>query len=81
MQLLISGLATMIAYAVVVAGVVKLFQIASDLGEIKEALLEIKHNALDIPGALGQHSHQIPDSLSALARPHNQSSQPIESPR
>ncbi len=47
-QVLLGGLATMVVYAVIVAGVIKLFHMASDLGEIKDALLEIKRNTQDV---------------------------------
>jgi hypothetical protein len=82
MQVLVSGLATLVVYGVIVAGVVKLFQIANDLGEIKEALLDIKRNALDVsPAVLAARSPQIPALLTALARPHAPSASPVESPR
>jgi hypothetical protein len=82
MQVVFNGLATMVVYAVIVAGVVKLFRIASDLGEIKEALLDIKRNTQDVvPAVLSPRSPEIPDSLSALARPHLASAAPVESPR
>jgi hypothetical protein len=51
LQVLVSGLVTMALYGAVVLGVVKIFQIATELGEIKDALLEIKRNTLDIPPA------------------------------
>ena len=37
LQVLVSGLVTMALYGAVVLGVVKIFQIATELGEIKDA--------------------------------------------
>jgi hypothetical protein len=70
MQVVVSGVVTIVVYAMIVAGVMKLFQIATDLGEIKDALNEIKRNTRDVvPPAIIQRASAIPDSLSAMARP------------
>src|ERR1700761_8215027 len=47
LQLILSGIGTLVVYGVLIAAVYKLFQIATDLSEIKEALQDIKRNTLD----------------------------------
>jgi hypothetical protein len=46
-QAVINGLISIVIYAIILAGVVKLFQIASDMSEIKDLLQDIKRNTQD----------------------------------
>ena len=46
-QVLFSGVITIVAYAVIMSGVYKLFQIATMLGEIKDVLQDIKRHTSD----------------------------------
>ncbi len=45
MQAIMSGVMTIFFYAMVIAALFKLFQIATDLGEIKNLLTEMRKNA------------------------------------
>ena len=51
MQLILSGVGSLIVYGLVIAAVYKLFQIATDLSEIKDTLQEIRRNTQDTPPA------------------------------
>lgn len=48
-QIVIGTLAPAVAYGIMLAGVFKLFQIATYLGEVKELLQDIKRNTQDVP--------------------------------
>jgi hypothetical protein len=86
MQIVLSGVATLFVYAMIVAGVTKLFQIATDLGEIKDALNEIRRNTQDaMPPALVRHSPgRLPEpAIAQVYSPAPAVAQPdaVESPR
>jgi len=62
LQLAISGVLTILVYTVILFAVFKIFQIATDLGEIKELLKDIKRaNEDHSPAALSQA--RTPESL------------------
>ena len=65
-QMVVSGIVTIVVYSLILAGVFKLFQIATSLSEIKDLLLDIKHNTqdLDFPDA-------IPTALAPTQSPAN----------
>lgn len=71
LQVVVSGVVTVVVYAMIVAGVMKLFQIATDLGEIKDALNEIRRNTQDVvPPSFARHSPApLPDSAVAQVYP------------
>jgi len=48
-QAVVSSGVTIVVYAVILAGVYKLFQIATDVGEMKDLLRDIKRNTQEIP--------------------------------
>ena len=47
MQAFVSSVITIVVYAVILAAVVKMFQIGKDLSEIKDLLQDIKRNTTD----------------------------------
>jgi hypothetical protein len=71
LQLILSGVGSLIVYGLVIAVVYKLFQIATDLSEIKDTLQDIRRNTLDTPPASWNSPKQSsPESLMrALAAP------------
>ena len=50
-----------------VAVIMKVFQIATDMGEIKELLKEIRHNTLD-PNLLTVSTQESPETLMRAVR-------------
>lgn len=46
-QVALSGIMTILVYSLILFAVFKIFQIATDLGEIKELLKDIKRNSED----------------------------------
>ena len=58
----ISGLMTILVYALILFAVFKIFQIATDLSEIKELLKDIKRNTED-SSASGLSTIRSPESL------------------
>jgi hypothetical protein len=65
LQLIISGVGSLLVYGMMIAAVYKLFQIATDLTEIKDALQEIKRNTQDAapPGWPPAAKESSPESL------------------
>jgi hypothetical protein len=52
-QVMIGGIISIVFYSVVLGGLYKIFQISSELGEIKEVLKDIRRNTEDVsPAAL-----------------------------
>jgi len=74
-QEVVSGLLTLLVYSLMFAGVYKVFQIATDMGEIKELLRDIRRNsdhAPAIPAAVAQvHASQSPEDLMRALREQN----------
>jgi hypothetical protein len=66
LQAMVSSTIAMVAYALLVAGVYKVFKIAGDLAEIKDLLRDIKRNTQD-PVAPGNAS-SVPQSHEELLR-------------
>ena len=65
-QAMVSSTVAMVAYALLIAGVYKIFKMAGDLTEIKDLLRDIKHNTQDplAPGRPGS----VPQSHEELLR-------------
>jgi hypothetical protein len=70
-----SGLVTVVLYVVILAGVYKLFQVASDLSEIKDVLQDIRRNTHDVIAPGSVHAPE------ALLRAVNAESYPPPAPR
>lgn len=71
MQLVVSGLLTLILYSVALFAVYRIFQIGTDVSEIKELLREIKRYAGETPqGATRplRSAEPVPASAEALVR-------------
>jgi hypothetical protein len=72
-QVIFSAFGSLVVYGLVIAAVYKLFQIATDLTEIKDALQEIKRNTQDAhapPGWTSASKQSSPESLMrALVAP------------
>ena len=64
----IGNLVSLAVFALIAAGVVKAFQVANDLGEIKDILRDIRRNAVDqIPPSPGEQNLRDMDEASYLA--------------
>jgi|GEM_PF-2252295 hypothetical protein len=72
LQLVVSGLLTLIVYSMVLFAVYKVFQISNDVGEVKELLRAIKSNTEAAPAAASpagaRAAEAIPQSAEALVR-------------
>jgi hypothetical protein len=62
-QIVISGAMSILAYAMVVLVVVKIFKVSNEVAEVKELLLEIKRNTEDLVPASVAARAQSPESL------------------
>jgi hypothetical protein len=68
-QLVVSGILTLIIYSMALYAVYRIFQISTDVSEIKDLLREIKRNTQDAPvAAAPQLSEVPPQSAEALVR-------------
>lgn len=47
LQVVVSGIVTIVVYSLILAGVFKLFQIGTNLSEIKDLLQDLKRNTQD----------------------------------
>jgi hypothetical protein len=68
LQLIVSGIGSLVVYGLVIAAVYKLFQIATDLAEIKDALQDIKRNVQDVVPPPGWAPAAQPSSPESLMR-------------
>lgn len=69
MQLVISGILTLIVYSMALFAVYRIFQMSNDVSEIKELLRQIKSNTQDLPPvAAPRVGAAAPDSAEALVR-------------
>lgn len=71
MQLVISGVLTLIIYGLGLFAVYRVFQISNDVSEIKNLLREIKRNNLEAPAAVpaaAPLATPVPQSAEALVR-------------
>jgi hypothetical protein len=71
-QVIFSAFGSLVVYGLVIAAVYKLFQIATDLSEIKDTLQEIRRNTQYTPpaGWTSASKQSSPESLMrALAAP------------
>jgi|SRR5271154_3009186 len=62
LQIAVSGIMTILVYTVILFGVFKIFQIATELGEIKELLKDIKR-ANEDHSAVASSISRSPESL------------------
>jgi hypothetical protein len=70
MQLVVSGLLTLIVYSMVLFAVYRVFQISNDVGEMKQLLRDIKRNTEGAPGVpmVSRSLDAAPQSAEALVR-------------
>jgi hypothetical protein len=72
LQLVVSGILTLIVYSMVLFAVYKVFQISNDVGEVKELLRAIKRNTEAAPAApspvFPHAAEAVPQSAEALVR-------------
>jgi hypothetical protein len=71
LQLVISGILTLIVYAMALFAVYRIFQISTDVSEIKELLREIRRNSQQGPPILDAGPRRLeaaPQSAEALVR-------------
>lgn len=65
------GMATsLLSMILIVAGVMKLFQIAGDLQEMKKILTELRRSAVDRPLAVSSPAASLPSSPASADLPH-----------
>ena len=69
-QAMVSSVVALVAYAVVLAGVYKVFQMAGELSEIKDLLRDIKRNTQDplVPDRAPPVAPAVPQSHEDLLR-------------
>jgi hypothetical protein len=67
LQLIISGLLTLIVYGLALFAVYRIFQISTDVSEIKELLRAIKRNTENVPAAAAPPRTALPQPQSAEA--------------
>jgi hypothetical protein len=77
MQAILSGVISIFFYAMIIAAVWKLFQVASDLGEIKNLLIEMRR-AKPIPPPIASTGPISLESAEALLREVAAESQAVE---
>jgi hypothetical protein len=65
LQLIVSGVGSLVVYGLLLAAVYKLFQIATDLTEIKDTLQDIRRNTQDAapPGFTPAAKESSPETL------------------
>ena len=69
MQLVISGILTLIVYSMALFAVYRIFQMSNDVSEIKELLRQLKNHAQDFPPVSAPRlGEAAPDSAEALVR-------------
>ena len=61
-QVVVSTIGTLFVYAMIAAGVFKLFQIATDVGEMKDILKDMKRNSESVPPASWSSPTEIPEA-------------------
>jgi hypothetical protein len=76
-QVMIGGVLSIVFYSVVLAGLYKVFQITSELGEIKELLKDIKRNSESAPLLMAPHA---PDALMRAVNHESYSDAPDPQP-
>jgi hypothetical protein len=72
LQLAISGIMTILVYSMILLTVFKIFQIATDLSEIKELLKDVKRNSEDhspIPLSMTRSPESLLRAVSAESYP------------
>ncbi len=72
-QIVVNGLVSVVAYALLAFGIFKIYSIANDVSEIKDLLRDIKRNTEDLPVAAAPRSQ----STEALLRAVNAASEPL----
>ena len=63
MQAVFGDMISLAVIGAVIAGIMKLFQIATTLNEIKDLLTDIKRNTLDYAASAGASRPHSPESL------------------
>ncbi len=76
LPVIIGSLGTLFVYAVIAAGAMKLFQIATDVGEMKEILKDIKRNSEELASPPGRTTPQSPEALLRALSAESYSSDP-----
>lgn len=64
LQGFVTGLLTLVVYAGIVAGIAKIFQISSQLSEMKDLLSDIKRNTQDYSAPKSPRTPQSPEELA-----------------
>jgi hypothetical protein len=68
-QAFIGDIVSIILFALVATGIMKVFQIATDVREMKDALMDIKRNTQDAVALPVARQHAAPPTASELQRP------------
>jgi hypothetical protein len=69
-QIVVNGLVSVVAYALLAFGIFKIYSISSDVSEIKDLLRDIKRNTEDVsltPGARVPSTEALLRAVSAAA--------------
>jgi hypothetical protein len=71
LQAIIGDMVSLVAIMAILSGIIKLFQIATSLNEIKDVLSEIKRNTQDYPVVPGSALDRFPSEagMGAESRP------------
>jgi hypothetical protein len=68
LQAIIGDMISLVAVLAILGGIIKLFQIATSLNEIKDLLIEMKRNAREVPPSVsGVPSYSAASPRGALA--------------
>ena len=62
-QFIVSGVISLIVYSIALFAIYKIFQISTDVSEIKGLLREMKRNTQDFPAAVQPLDPQSPEAL------------------
>ena len=65
---IITGALTVIVYALVLVSIYRVFQLGTEVGEIKELLKDIKNNTAPAGVPMGLTASSLPESPEALVR-------------
>lgn len=63
-QVLFGDAINIVLFVLVVAGVMKIFQMAGDVRELKETLVEIKRSSQDIPLPIAARQASVPPPMT-----------------
>jgi hypothetical protein len=65
-QIVVNGLVSVVAYALLAFGIFKIYAIASDVSEIKDLLRDIKRNTEDLPEVAAPRGQSTEAQLRAV---------------